>query len=165
MSILGVVKAVAILSAGLVAGILFGDRMGASFARPVLPASSFVQFQQIQHVHFARMMPPLILTAIAAGLAWLALARAQWSGVAFWLVALATAAMACGFALTLAVNIPINNQLMTWSVAAPPADVREVWSRWERIHTIRTILWLGAFALEAVALGMFASPSVNANMH
>jgi uncharacterized membrane protein len=161
MSVLGIVKVIAILSAGLVAGILFGDRMGASFARPALPISSFVQFQQIQHVHFVRMMPPLTLTAIAAGLAWLVLARAQWNGVAFWLVALAAAAMVCGFALTLAVNIPINNQLMTWSVTAPPADVREIWSRWERIHTVRTVLWLAAFALEALAVGIFASPNPN----
>ena len=137
--------------------------MGASFARPALPASSFVQFQQIQHLHFVRMMPILGLTALAAGLGWLILVRAQWNGVGFWLVALATGEMVCAFALTLVVNIPINNQLMTWNVTAPPGDLREVWSRWERTHTVRTILWLGAFALEVIALGLFASH--NANIH
>jgi uncharacterized membrane protein len=126
--------------------------MGATFARPV-NASSFLQFQQIQHVHFARMMPPLTLTAIAGGLGWLILVRAQSNTAHFWLVALATAAMVLAAALTLRVNIPINNQLMTWNLA--PDNLREIWSRWGKVHTIRTILWLGAFTLEASALAIF----------
>ncbi len=164
MSVLGIVRVIAILPSGLVAGILFGDRMGATFARPSLSPSSFLQFQRIQHVHFVRMMPPLILGAIAAGLGWLILVRAQWNSFQFWLVALATGAMVCATALTLAVNIPINNQLMTWSVAAPPDNMREIWSHWEKVHTVRTILWLGAFALEVVVLGAFASPSASSHL-
>jgi uncharacterized membrane protein len=164
MSVLGLVKIVALLTCGLVAGILFGDRMCASFARPALSASSFVQFQQIQHVYFARMMPPLTLTAIVAGLAWLVLLRGQWNSGGFWPVGLATGAMVVGFALTVAVNVPINNQLMTWSVAAPPDNVREVWSRWESIHTVRTILWAGAFALEVIAVTIFPSATANTQL-
>ncbi len=157
MSVLTLVRIIAVLFSGLFAGILFGDRMGASYGRPQLSASSFVQFQQIQHVHFAKLMPPLILTAIAAGLGWLFLVRALWNTAEFWLIALATAAMICAAVLTRAINIPINNQLMTWSVSAPPANIREIWLRWESVHTIRTILCLGAFALEVAALAIFAS--------
>lgn len=43
--------------AGLLAGIYFGDRAGAYYARAELGASSVVQFQQIVHVHYARFMP------------------------------------------------------------------------------------------------------------
>ena len=157
MSLLAIVGVIAILSSGMMAGILFGDRMGATFARPSLSASSFVQFQQIIHVHYVRMMPVLGLTAIAAALGWLLLMRAQWNSSRFWLVAFATGAMVFAAALTRAVNIPINNQLMTWSVASPPDNVGEIWSCWEKAHTVRTILWLGAFAIEVVALGLFAS--------
>ncbi len=159
MSVLALVKVIAILFSGLMAGIIFGDRMGASFARPALTASSFVQFQQIQHRHFAPMMPILALTALAGGLGWLLLVRSQWNSFEFWLVAVATAAMIGAAALTRIVNIPINHQLMTWSAAAPPGNVREIWSRWEKAHTVRTLLWLAAFALEVVALGILASPA------
>ena len=48
MSASGVTRFVAVFSAGLIAGILLGDRMGASFARPAITPSSFVTFQQIQ---------------------------------------------------------------------------------------------------------------------
>jgi hypothetical protein len=52
------------------------------------------------------------------------------------------------------VNVPINDQLMTWSMESPPANVRELWAPWERVHTIRTVLAIGAFILEAAALGI-----------
>lgn len=154
MNAIAIVRIIAIFSSGVFAGILFGDRMGATFARPSLSPSSFLQFQRIQHIHFARMMPLLTLAAIASGLAWLIMVRAQWDSPQFWLVAVATVAMFVGAVLTLRVNIPINNQLMTWSVEAPPQNMREIWNRWERVHTIRTILWLGAFAFEVIALGV-----------
>ncbi len=44
MSVLEIVRVVGILLSGLVAGILFGDRMGATFARPSLSPSSFYSF-------------------------------------------------------------------------------------------------------------------------
>jgi hypothetical protein len=159
MTALSIVRIVGILACGLFAGILLGDRMGSTYARPSLSASAFVQFQQIVHVHFVRMMPPLMLSSIAAALAWLVLLRAQWNSPQFLLVAAATAAMICGAVLTRLVNIPINNQLMTWSIAAPPANLKEIWSRWEHTHTIRTIFWLAAFALEVIAVSLAASPN------
>jgi len=161
MSLIAIVRTVAVFSSGLFAGILLGDRMGATFARPSLSPSSFLQFQRIQHVHFARMMPPLTLVAVASGLGWLIMLRSQWNGSQFWLVAVAMGMMVLAATLTLRVNIPINNQLMTWSVEAPPENMREIWNRWERVHTIRTILWIGAFAFEATALCVLASVTTN----
>ncbi len=77
MSSLLLVRIIAVLFSGVFAGILFGDRMGATYARPVLSVSSFIQFQQAVHVRFEKLMPPLLLTAIAGGVTWLMLIRAQ----------------------------------------------------------------------------------------
>lgn len=159
MSILGIVRTIAILSCGLFTGFLFGDLIGTAFARPRLSASSFIQQQQIIHVHVVRILPALTLTAIVSALGWLIMMRARWNSAEFWLVALAVAAMAFAFALTVTVNFPINDQLMTWNPAAPPDNFREIWSPWEKAHRVRTTLWMTAFALQAVALGVFASPS------
>ena len=81
-----------------------------------------------------------------------------------WLVAVATGAMIVATVLTLRVNFPINDQLMTRSVAAPPENIREIWNRWETVHTIRTTLWLAAFALEAIALSLLASPKTKTGL-
>lgn len=158
MPALTIARVMAVVSTGLFAGILLGDRAGATYARPHLSPSSFVQFQQIVHVHFVRLMPPLILTAILAGLIWLFLIRARWKDAEFWLVAAATGAVLLCLVLTRAVNVPVNEKLMTWSIAAPPGNLRDLWAPWERVHTIRTIAAACAFLLEAVAVGLCASP-------
>lgn len=157
MTALTVARVATVVSTGLFAGILLGDRAGATYARPRLTPSGFVQFQQIVHANFVRMMPVLILAAILAGLVWLLSIRRRWRGAEFWLVAAATAAVLLCAILTRAVNVPINEQLMTWSVSTPPPDLRERWAPWERVHTIRTIAAGGAFLLEAVALSRAAS--------
>lgn len=154
MTLLTIVQVMAVVCAGLLAGIFLGDRAGFAYARPALSASSFVQCQQIIHRHFVKMMPPLSITAVLAGAAWLFLLRTQWRDAEFWLIAVSTCGFAFNLVMTRAVNVPINNQLMTWSVADPPANLRELWAPWERVHTIRTIVAVGAFVLEAVALGL-----------
>jgi uncharacterized membrane protein len=159
MGILGAVRVIAILSCGVFTGFLFGDLIGAVFARPKLSPSSFIQQQQIIHAHVVKILPALTLTAIISALAWLILVGARWERAEFWLVALAVGAMVFAFALTVTVNFPINDQLMTWNPAAPPDNFREIWTPWEKAHKVRTTLWMTAFALEAVALGIFALPN------
>ena len=154
MRFLAVVRFVAVLSAGLVAGIFLGDRMGASFARPTLSPSSFVTFQQIQHAHFVKMMPILIGIAVLSSAAWLVLIRARMGSAEFLLLALATVATISVIVLTRTVHVPINNQLMTWTASSPPPDVTEIWARWEQAHTVRTVLAVLRFALELLALGL-----------
>jgi uncharacterized membrane protein len=153
MSVLPVARFVAVFSTGLLAGIFFGDRMGASFARPALSPSSFVKFQQIQHVHFVKMMPILIGIAILSSVAWLVLIRVRMGSPEFVFLALATLAYISVLVLTRTFNVPINNQLMTWNASSPPSDVMEIWARWEQVHTVRTFLAVLGFAFESLALG------------
>jgi uncharacterized membrane protein len=147
---------VGVVSAGLLAGIFLGHRAGLHYAVPQLSASSFVQLGQIIHAHYARFMPPLVLTALASSVLWLAMVRAQWRTAEFWLVATSACAILAILAVTRAVNVPLNNQLMTWSVASPPPNLQQLWAPWERVNTLRTVLATGALVLEAVALSLKA---------
>jgi len=152
MTALMVIRVVSILCIGLLAGIYFGDRTGFAYARAEISASSFVQSQQIIHKHYVKMLPALVGVAVLSDLAWLFMIRSQWRTGEFWLIAASTGAIVFIGAITRGVNVPLNAQLMTWSVAAPPANFRELWAPWERVHTIRTVVAVGAFVLEAVAL-------------
>ena len=49
MKMLGAPRVLAVVCTGLYAGIILGDRMGASYARPELSVADFIRFQQIQH--------------------------------------------------------------------------------------------------------------------
>jgi uncharacterized membrane protein len=153
MSVFLAVRFAAVFSTGLLAGIFLGDRMGASFARPALPPSSFVRFQQIQHVHFVKMMPILMGIAILSNVAWLVLIRSRVGSWGFSFLVLATLAYVSVAVLTRTVNVPINDLLMTWNASSPPPNVLEIWTRWERVHTIRTCVAVAGFAFELLAFG------------
>jgi uncharacterized membrane protein len=150
-----VVPVVALICTGLGAGIFLGHRAGVSRAMPILSPSSFIQLQQVIHKTFARMMPVLIIGALAGSVLWAVLLRSRWRTGEFWLVSGASLALMCILAMTRAVNIPINKRLMTWNAAEPPADLSTAWAPWERIHSIRTVLAIVAFAAEVIALSTY----------
>lgn len=155
---LTVVRVVAVAGAGLYAGILLGDLAGAAQARPQLTPSSLVQLQQIIHARFVVIMPVLVVVTLLACIGWLVFVRSNRKTPEFWLVAGSTAGIVlCGI-LTRLVSVPINDQLVKWSVAFPPPNVHELWAPWEGAHAIRTVVALVAFALAVVALALAVPP-------
>lgn len=153
-----VVRVVAVAGAGLYAGILLGDLAGAAQARPQMNPSSFVQLQQIVHARFVIMMPALVIATLVACITWLVFIRRNYRSAEFWLVAGTTVGVVlCGI-LTRLVNVPLNDQLVKWSVAFPPPNVHELWAPWEGAHAIRTVLALVAFVLAVVALALSDPP-------
>lgn len=151
-ALVAILQALAVASVGLLAGIYLGDRAGLHYARPALSPSSFVQLQQIIHVHYVKFMPPLALTALLSAVLWLVMIRSQWRTTTFSLVAISACAILVIVAATRAVNVPLNNQLMTWDASSPPANLRELWAPWDRVNTLRSILAPIAFFLEVLAL-------------
>ena len=135
-----------LLTAGLYTGLLFADRIGVTPIRPQLPASSFVLFQQQLHIRFAILMPILLFTSLLSGLISLVLLRRELKTKTFVFTLIATLATLSVVVLTRAVNIPINEALMTWQASSPPPNVMELWSPWEKIHTIRTIVSVIGFS-------------------
>ncbi len=151
-----VVRVIAVVCIGLLAGIYLSDRASA-VARATLDASSFIKYQQTVHVTFVKMMPTLMIGAIIAALGWLYLVRLQWRGVEFWLIAASICAIVFVGVITRAVNVPLNNLLMTWNAASPPANLKDLWAPWERIDAIRTVAAIGAFVMQTVALCLRAT--------
>jgi uncharacterized membrane protein len=151
MHVLTVIRAIAVVCIGLLAGIYLADRASA-VARATLDVSSFVQYQQTVHVTYVKVMPPLVFGAILAALGWIFMVRLQWRGAEFWLLAVSICAIIFIAAVTRAVNVPLNDQLMTWSVAAPPANLKELWAPWERVDAIRSVVAIGAFVMQTLAL-------------
>src|SRR5438132_321201 len=71
MNLLTIVRVVAVVCAGLLAGIYLGYRTGDYYALQKLSPSNFVQFQQVVHMHFARLYAALG-PDYPAGSAWVA---------------------------------------------------------------------------------------------
>ncbi len=152
MNVLSAIRVVAVLCSGLMAGLLFGDWLGPAFARSAMSVSSFVEFQQIVHINYLLTLPALSTIALATPILWLVLLRNRRDSGEFKILLAATLAIAIGFAITLVLNVPVNNQLETWNAASPPGNAREIWSTWEKAHVVRTVFWVVGFFLEIVAL-------------
>lgn len=147
-------RVVAILFAGLMTGLLFGDWLGPSFARSQMSLSGFVQFQQIIHYNYLKVLPGVSLAALLAPVAWLVLVRRH--RVEFRILLFATLAIAVGFAITFIYNVPVNDVLESWNYNSPPSNARELWQPWESAHVVRTIFWGVGFVLEILALALAA---------
>jgi uncharacterized membrane protein len=143
-----------ILATGLIAGIFLGIRWTAA-GRFSLDAASFVKQQQIIHMVFSRMMPPLVIAAILAGVICLIAMRKQVRSAGFALAAIATVCTIAALILTITVSFPLNDLLMTWDAASPPANAKDLWLPWESAHTIRTAIFGIAFIAAIAANSLF----------
>jgi uncharacterized membrane protein len=48
-------------------------------------------------------------------------------------------------------NVPINNQIKTWSITSPPSNWSELSNRWWQFQTLRTISAMGGLSLLILA--------------
>lgn len=107
--------------------------------------------QQVMHSHYSTIMPKLMTGTLGrqhcvavshSGAAWPPLILDTRTAIA---------TIVAAAAVTLRVNFPINDQLMTWNSSAPPDGLRKIWVAWERARTVRTALWVSAFVFQVVA--------------
>jgi hypothetical protein len=60
-------------------------------------------------------------------------------------------------AITLIVEVPIDNLIANWTEATLPSDWQEIRARWAAFHTLRTFLLLASVAA-AVAAALTTRP-------
>ena len=140
-----------LLLMGLYTGILFGDRVGVTHIRPKLPAAAFVLYQQQLHLRFGKLMPVLIIGSLLAGVIALVLLRRNYQSREFIFTTIATLCTVCVAILTVLINVPVNETLMTWQASSQPENVMQLWAPWEGSHTIRTVIAVIGFASLAYA--------------
>lgn len=117
-------------------------------------------YTQFRHVELVRLDDLATVTLIPAmiGAVFLVVASARQAGPMRWLTLAAVLMFVVVLVTTLAVNLPINADQLTWDVQAPPADWASVRDRWQVAHAVRTGAAVVAFASLAVA-AMSASAS------
>jgi uncharacterized membrane protein len=135
----------------LVMGVFWGTWLSLSRTMDQLPAQTFlaVGHEMIDNLGtlMAILLPLALLSALfTAALLW----RARRVRAFWWLLAgfiLMTAALV----ITLAVEVPIDSQIQAWTAATLPGDWRQVQSRWELFHTLRTFASIAAVVAVAVS--------------
>ena len=147
---------VAIGLTALSMGVHFGTWLTEAPMRETRSGALFTEVQQGRDRVAARIMPILGNAAILSVAACVVLVRAVPGAFILSLVALVL--IIGDMAVTLVGNVPINKQIQIWNIAAPPPEWAKLRDRWEKLHTIRTLLIVSGFALFVSSVVFFKVP-------
>lgn len=143
----------------LVMGVFWGTWFSLSRTMSQLSAETFVAVghQMIQNlgVPMAILLPLALVSALVTlALLW----RGGRVAASWWLLA-GFLLMVAALVVTLAVEVPIDNQIKAWTAATLPGDWRSTQSRWELFHTIRTFLSIAAVVAVTISAAVTARPN------
>jgi hypothetical protein len=137
----------AVVFSGLFAGMLLAVAVLESSMRglpaPVYTRVHLIELHRLGGLAAVLLMPAIIATA---ALAWSTFRR---RGAGRWMTLTAVLLLLTAFAISVAINVPINTAQQGWSVAAPPSDWSGVRDRWQLAHVARTSTTALAFVLLA----------------
>jgi Anthrone oxygenase len=148
-----IIQFAALLLTALSMGVHFGTWLTERPLRRTQSGALFIEVHQERDRVAARVMPILG----TAALVFLALATfLMRAAPAAFALSLAGLVLCIGDALVTAfVNVPINREMQGWQPGAPPAEWSRLRDRWERFHSVRTLLIVSGFALFSASVVLF----------
>ena len=145
-SLLKWVQFVSIMLYVLVAGVMWGTWLSLARTMTNYDAATFLTDGKHMIENLAVIMEVLMISAVVIGLVAVILLFRSRFAVAVWLAVAGLLLMIAVMVITLAVEVPIDNLIATWTETTLPADWQEIRARWSAFHTLRTFLSLGAVA-------------------
>lgn len=140
-----------VIVAVVVVGLMVGVEVSVAFViNPIvdrLPGNAGLLARRDGGRMLGRLMPfwyvgSLLLTVATAFL------RPDASAAAWTAVGL----LALSVVMSVALLVPINNRVQSWTPETAPADWREQIGRWDRLHFVRVAIIVAAFTLLTVAV-------------
>ena len=153
-----VAQVITIVLFALVMGVFWGTWFSLSRTMSQLSPETFLAVGHEMIQNLGTPMAILLPFALLSALITLVLARQEGHAAAFRWVAAGFLLMVAALVITLAVEVPIDNRIQTWTAATLPADWRSIQSRWELWHTIRTFLSIAAVVTATISAAVAARP-------
>jgi len=144
-------QATTIVLFALVMGVFWGTWFSLSRTMNQLSAETFLAVGHEMIRNLGGPMAILLPLALLSALVTLALLWQGRRAAAFWWLLAGFLLMVVALAITLVVEVPIDNKIQTWTAATLPGDWRSIQSRWERFHTIRTFASIAAVVAATVS--------------
>jgi uncharacterized membrane protein len=132
------------LAAGIAVCILLAER---AWGTGPGTGQFYTQLMQLMNRALTVPAPALAAIAVLAMSVDAVLLIKRGEGMSFWLVVGAIALNVVAGLLTKFGHFPINDQILTWNPASPPADWQTVQARWSALHVGRTLCAVGSFVL------------------
>src|SRR5215510_14876282 len=128
----------------LVMGVFWGTWFALSRSIEGFRPQTFLDIGQTAIRNLAIPMRILMPLSLFCGLVLLALLPKRSLACAF--AAAGFLLMVCALIVTLAVEVPIDNQIKVWTVATLPTDWQASRDKWEFYHAVRTVMSIAALA-------------------
>lgn len=139
-----IVQFIALVLLMLITGIFWGTWFSLSRSIKKLSAATFLENGKAFINNLAKpmrfMMPLTILFVIASIIFYPHKASAG-----FVLCIVSLALIIITLLITLVIEVPIDNQIKTWTVFSLPSNWESLRSKWQLFHTIRTFTSIGSF--------------------
>jgi uncharacterized membrane protein len=156
-SLLKLVQFVSIMLYVLVAGVMWGTWLSLARTMTEYDAATFLADGQHMIKNLATVMAVLMISTVIVGVVAVVLLFRSRSPIAAWLALAGLLLIIAVMAITLIVEVPIDNMIANWTEATLPSGWEEIRARWAAFHTLRTFLSLGAVAA-AVAAALTTRP-------
>jgi uncharacterized membrane protein len=147
----GLLQGLTIVLFALVMGVFWGTWFSLSRTMHQLSADTFLAVGHEMIQNLGAPMAVLLPIALLSALVTLALLWRDRSSAAFWWLLAGFVLMVGALVVTLAVEVPIDNEIKVWTAPTLPADWRSIQSRWELFHTVRTFLSIAAVIAATVS--------------
>jgi uncharacterized membrane protein len=143
-----------VLLFALVMGVFWGTWFSLSRSIASITPQSFLEIGHIMIANLGKPMSILLPVALMSSVLLLAVLFRERRVAAFYLALASLLLMVGALIVTLAVNVPIDDEINRWTVTTLPADWTVTRDRWQFYHTIRTFAAVGGLACAvASALG------------
>lgn len=136
---------IAVAMAGLMAGLETGTGFQHLTAQ-ALPEAAWTSMHQAEDDLFRRIVPPAFIFTVLM----LIFAAVITRGTVRALFAVAAACTAVEIVATIVLNVPINNQIQSWTAGSAPANWTTLRDAWLRNHWWRSTIGLAGFVLSVV---------------
>jgi uncharacterized membrane protein len=135
----------------LVTGVFWGSWMTLSRSINEFSGSEFIHIGKVIIANVANPMRVIMPSAILFLTIHAAISYNS-RRTRFYLIAAALALMVVTLLITLLVEVPIDNQIKTWTSPTIPADWNSIREKWQTFHRVRTFTSIGGFFFYSLAI-------------
>ena len=148
-----IIQFVALVLTALSMSVHFGTWLTERPIRRTESGALFTEVHQGRDQVAARVMPILGNAAIIFLALGVFFAREVPGGFTLSIAGLAL--VVSNMLVTLIVNVPINRKVQTWKPDSPPDEWKSLRDRWEKFHSIRTLLIVSGFICYTASVVLF----------
>ena len=115
--------------------------------------------EKMQHAIrvFTTPLPTVVILGVLFSIIAAFLARSERPN--FYLLIAASICMVAVALITRFGNIPINNQIVAWSINSPPSNWQDLANKWWQLQTVRTLVAMGSLGF--LILAALVRPSMS----